>query len=174
MRSYFDTLTGTYSQPIFKENANEEYNLYSEERGAPENIGDDLKAIQPIVRTNPVTGWKTLFAVGHHFTKINEVNPLESQALKEFVWNILVQSHDIQVRHKWGKYDIAIWDNRSTYHTANPDIKLLGDVYRSGVRTVGIAERPYLDPNSITQTEGLQKLSTSENELADSLKKVSI
>ncbi|VVT49512.1 uncharacterized protein SAPINGB_P002306 [Magnusiomyces paraingens] len=157
LRSYFDTLTGTYSQPRFKENAREEYNLYSEQRGAPENIGDDLKAIQPIVRTNPVTGWKTLFAVGHHFTKVNEVTPLESQALKQFIWDILAQSHDIQVRHKWDKYDIAIWDNRSTYHSATQDLSSLGDAYRSGVRTVGIAERPYLDPNSITQTEGLKQ-----------------
>jgi alpha-ketoglutarate-dependent taurine dioxygenase len=30
-------------------------------RGAPDNVGDELRAIHPIIRTNPVTGWKGLF-----------------------------------------------------------------------------------------------------------------
>lgn len=94
--------------------------------------------------------------MGAHFTKINDLTPLESKTLKEFIWNILVQSHDIQVRHKWDKYDIAIWDNRSTYHAINKDIHYYDDVIRTGIRTVGIAERPYLDPNSLTQTEALR------------------
>ena len=33
----------------------------TDERGAPDNIGDDLRAVHPIIRTNPVTGWKGLF-----------------------------------------------------------------------------------------------------------------
>ncbi|VVT57994.1 uncharacterized protein SAPINGB_P005984 [Magnusiomyces paraingens] len=157
LRAYLDTLTGTYSQPEFKNfGGQKNFDLYSQERGAPENVGDELVAIHPIVRTNPVTGWKSLFAVGAHFTKINDLTPLESKTLKEFIWNILVQSHDIQVRHKWDKYDIAIWDNRSTYHAINKDIHYYDDVIRTGIRTVGIAERPYLDPNSLTQTEALR------------------
>lgn len=165
LRDYFETLTGTYSQPKFNDfGQKENFKLYTQERGAPENVGEELKAIHPIVRTNPVTGWKSLFAVGGHFTQINELSLLESQLLKDFIWNTLVQSHDIQVRHKWDKYDIAIWDNRSTYHAINSDIRVLGKIERSGIRTVGIAERPYLDPNSITQSEGLQKLEEEEEQ----------
>lgn len=156
-RDYLETLTGTYTQPGFNELAKaKDFQLYTEERGAPENVGDELKAIHPIVRTNPVTGWKSIFAVGAHFTKINEVNPIESNLIKEYIWNTLVQSHDIQLRHHWDKYDIAIWDNRSAYHAINPDINQLGDVFRSGIRTVGIAERPYFDPKSVLQSEGLK------------------
>ncbi|VVT58000.1 uncharacterized protein SAPINGB_P005987 [Magnusiomyces paraingens] len=158
LRAYFETLTGTYAQPEFSNWGNKKnFQLYSDKRGAPENIGDELIAIHPIVRTNPVTGWKSLFAVGAHFTKINDVTPLESKALKEYIWNTLVQSHDIQVRHKWDKYDIAIWDNRSAYHAINKDVLFYENLIRTGLRTVGIAERPYLDPNSITQTEGLKE-----------------
>ncbi|VVT58002.1 uncharacterized protein SAPINGB_P005988 [Magnusiomyces paraingens] len=156
-RSYLDTLTGTYSQPKFKEFSDRKsFQIYSQERGAPENVGDEIISTHPIVRTNPVTGWKTLFAVGEHFTKFNELTPLESKALKEYIWNILVQSHDLQVRHKWDKYDIAIWDNRSTYHAINKDVLYYDDLLRTGIRTLSIAERPYLDSNSITQTEGLK------------------
>ena len=33
----------------------------ADQRGAPDNIGDDLRAIHFVIRTNPVTGWKGLF-----------------------------------------------------------------------------------------------------------------
>lgn len=46
---------------------------------------------------------------------------------------------------------LAIWDNRSVFHTATFDYE--GD--RFGHRAVGIAERPYLDPNSKSRTEDL-------------------
>jgi alpha-ketoglutarate-dependent taurine dioxygenase len=35
--------------------------LSEESPGAPENFGPDLEAIHPVVRTNPVTGWKGIF-----------------------------------------------------------------------------------------------------------------
>ncbi|VVT58006.1 uncharacterized protein SAPINGB_P005990 [Magnusiomyces paraingens] len=164
LRAYFETLTGTYSQPRFNEfGKKKNFELYSDKRGAAENVGDELISTHPVVRTNPVTGWKSLFAIGNHFTKFNEVTPLESNLLKEYLWNTLAQSHDIQVRHKWDKYDIAIWDNRSTYHAINKDVLFYDDdLVRSGIRTVGIAERPYLDPNSTTQTEALKEKKSEE------------
>jgi alpha-ketoglutarate-dependent taurine dioxygenase len=37
-------------------------------RGAPENQGVDLTAIHPLIRTNPVTGWKGVFVNRACFT----------------------------------------------------------------------------------------------------------
>ncbi|VVT57996.1 uncharacterized protein SAPINGB_P005985 [Magnusiomyces paraingens] len=157
-RLYLETLTGTFSKPNFKEISKKGgFKIYSDERGAPENIGDDLIAIHPVVRTNPVTGWKSVFSVGQHFTKFNEVTPLESELLKNFIWNLLVQSYDIHARHKWDRNDIAIWDNRSTYHAINLDVIFYDNYLRTGIRTIGIGERPYLNQESTTQTEGLSK-----------------
>ena len=48
---------------------------------------------------------------------------------------------------------IAIWDNRSVFHTATFDYEGLGE--RFGNRVVGIGERPYLDPNSKPKSEAL-------------------
>lgn len=48
---------------------------------------------------------------------------------------------------------IAIWDNRSVYHTMTLDYHGLGD--RFGNRAVGIGERPYYDPNSSGRREAL-------------------
>jgi alpha-ketoglutarate-dependent taurine dioxygenase len=53
------------------------------------------------------------------FTKrIVELTKDESDSLLEYLFRHVSQNHDLQVRFKWNKNDIAIWDNRSTLHTA--------------------------------------------------------
>jgi len=90
----------------------------SDERGAPDNVGEVLESVHPVIRTNPVTGWKGLF-VNREFTKrIREVTKDESDAILEYLFKLVSQNHDLQVRFKWNKNDIAIWDNRSVFHTA--------------------------------------------------------
>ncbi|ANB14238.1 Jlp1p [Sugiyamaella lignohabitans] len=156
-RAYLETLTGTYAQPGFKKAAEGKFEIYSGERGAPENVGDELTAVHPLIRTNPVTGWKSIFALGHHFTSINGLTDDESLLIKEYINELLYGSHDIQVRFKWGKNDVALWDNRSVYHTATNDYYEASEFERTGVRTVGIGERPFLDPKSKSRTEDLQE-----------------
>lgn len=48
---------------------------------------------------------------------------------------------------------VAIWDNRSTFHSATFDYEGLGE--RFGHRAVGIGEQPYLDPNGGSRTDDL-------------------
>lgn len=81
-QKFLEILTATYAQPTFQESAQKNgFQLYSAERRAPENVGTDLKAVHPVVRTNPVTGWKSVFAVGHHAKRMNEVSEAESEHL---------------------------------------------------------------------------------------------
>lgn len=48
-------------------------------RGHPSNQGEDLRAVHPVIRTNPVTGWKGLF-MNYAFTKrINGVTRDENE-----------------------------------------------------------------------------------------------
>lgn len=54
-----------------------------------------------MVRTNPVTGWKSIFAVGHHVQKINEVTEEESAHLLKWFVSLIVENHDLQVRLRW-------------------------------------------------------------------------
>jgi alpha-ketoglutarate-dependent taurine dioxygenase len=150
-------LTATYAQPRFNEVAEKNgFKIYSEPRGAPENVGEVLEAIHPVIRTNPVTGWKSVFAVGHHVQSINGVAEGESKALLEWFVRLIVDNHDLQVRHRWqNPNDLAIWDNRSVYHAATPDYldQDLGE--RTGQRAVSLGERPYLDARSTGRREGL-------------------
>ncbi|KAH7351308.1 putative alpha-ketoglutarate-dependent taurine dioxygenase [Rhexocercosporidium sp. MPI-PUGE-AT-0058] len=158
-QKFLESLTATYAQPKFNEAADKNgFKIYSEPRGAPENVGEKLEAIHPVIRTNPVTGWKSLFAVGHHVQHINDLAPEESKALLEWFVRLIVDNHDLQVRHRWqNPNDLAIWDNRSVYHAATPDYldQDLGE--RTGQRAVSLGERPYLDPHSTGRREALAK-----------------
>lgn len=92
----------TFEQPGFAAAAERNgFKLYDKPRGAPENIGSILKAIHPVVRTNPVTGWKSIFPVGGHVSHINGVTEEESQKLLDWFLELLHKNHDLQVRLKW-------------------------------------------------------------------------
>lgn len=71
------------------------------ERGHPLNKGQALTAVHPVVRTNPVTGWRSIFAVGQFSKRINEVNPYESEELLKKFYNMIQDNHDLQCRFRW-------------------------------------------------------------------------
>jgi alpha-ketoglutarate-dependent taurine dioxygenase len=154
-QKFFESLTATYAQPDFNRTAAEhDFKLYTAARGAPENIGSHLSAIHPVIRTNPVTGWKSLFSVGHHVQRINGLTREESQRTLDWFLQLITDNHDLQVRHRWANVnDVAIWDNRSVLHTATYDTE--GQGKRSGQRAVSLGERPYLDGASWSRREAL-------------------
>jgi alpha-ketoglutarate-dependent taurine dioxygenase len=158
LRGFLDGLTAYYAQPGFNEAAARNgFEIYSGERGAPENVGEVLEAVHPVVRTNPVTGWKSVFAVGHHVKRINGLSEEESKRFLDWFVRLIVENHDLQVRYKWKAVnDVAIWDNRSVYHTATTDYLYeegLGE--RKGSRAVSLGERPYFDAESKSRRETL-------------------
>jgi alpha-ketoglutarate-dependent taurine dioxygenase len=53
-QKFLEGLTATFAQPGFKDVATKSgFKLYDKPRGAPENVGDELIATHPVVRTNP-------------------------------------------------------------------------------------------------------------------------
>ncbi|KAF1808241.1 taurine catabolism dioxygenase [Eremomyces bilateralis CBS 781.70] len=161
-QKFLEGLTGTFAQPGFSATAARAgFELYDKTRGAPENVGSAMKAVHPIVRTNPVTGWKSLFSVGGHIQHINGLTEEESKSLLSWFLDLIYKNHDLQVRLKWkNPNDIAIWDNRSTFHSATFDYDGQGE--RLGNRAVGLAERPYFDPNSKSRREALREHAPGE------------
>jgi len=159
VQRFLEDLTATYAQPKFNEAAAKNgFKIYTEPRGAPENVGEELIATHPVVRTNPVTGWKSIFALGHHVQKIDGIAEEESKSLLKWFVRLVVDNHDLQVRHRWqDANDLASWDNRSVYHAATPDYldQSLGE--RTGQRAVSLGERPYLDRKSTGRREALAK-----------------
>jgi alpha-ketoglutarate-dependent taurine dioxygenase len=158
MQKFLEGLTSFCAQPGFNAAAADNgFELFAGPRGAPENVGEALEAHHPVIRTNPVTGWKSVFAVGSHVQRIEGLTDDESKRFLEWFVNLIVENHDLQVRNRWQNVnDLAIWDNRSVYHAATPDYhQVFGE--RTGSRAVSLGERPYFDPQSTGRRDGLAK-----------------
>lgn len=149
-----DTLVGRFSQPAFNDAAKRGgFRVHPGPRGSALNVGESLEAHHPFVRTNPVTGWKSIFGLGSHFDRLENLSKRESSIIKQYIVELVTSSHAAQVRFRWRANDLAIWDNRSTYHAATPDYDGLG--HRAGVRAVSIGEKPYFDPASHSRRDEL-------------------
>ncbi|CAG9948507.1 unnamed protein product [Clonostachys rosea f. rosea IK726] len=150
---FAESLTATHHQELTFRKSNvlevvEKHGveLINGERGSPENTGLDFKASHPVVRTNPVTGWKSLYGLGAQVEKgwVDGVTEHESELIKAYFYDIVAKNHG----------DVAIWDNRSTFHTPTNDYEGV----RQGNRVVSIGEKPYYDPNSVSRREALSAL----------------
>jgi len=143
-QKFLEGLTAYHTGENFKNLATALGKEIRTERGSSYNQGLELDAVHPVVRTNPVTGWKSIFLAGVFPKYINELKHKESEAVFNHLRLAIAENHDLQVRFRWEPNSLAIWDNRSTAHTATFDV--IGD--RAGDRVVKLGERPYLDPNS--------------------------
>jgi taurine dioxygenase len=103
----------------------------------------------PVVRTHPETGEKVLFvnAFTTHFTNYHtpdnirfgqDFAPGASNLLQYLLSQALIPEY--QVRWRWQKNSVAIWDNRSTQHYAVQDYwPAVRKMDRAGI----IGDRPY-------------------------------
>ncbi|GBF61269.1 alpha-ketoglutarate-dependent sulfonate dioxygenase [Trichophyton mentagrophytes] len=154
---FLETLTATCAQPGYnKVAATGRFKLFDGQRGAPENIGSNFSSVHPVVRTNPVTGWKSIYSAGFDVQKINDVTEAESKAVLDWFLRLINENNDLQVRFKWkNANDMAIWDNRCVFHTATFDLEGREDRY--GVRAVGVGEKPFFDERSMSRREALKE-----------------
>jgi len=76
----------------------------------------------PVVRTHPVTGRKGLFVNEGFTTRINELEPAESDALLRFLFAHGTRP-EFSIRWRWQENDVAFWDNRITQHYAVGDYR---------------------------------------------------
>lgn len=80
-----------------------------------------VESIHPLVRTHPVTGWKSVY-VNPAFTKaIVGVPKIESDRILTMLYDIMTTHPDLTVRVRWQKNTIVLWDNRSNTHSATYD-----------------------------------------------------
>ncbi|OCF57211.1 hypothetical protein L486_04667 [Kwoniella mangroviensis CBS 10435] len=69
-----------------------------------------------------------------------------------FTAQLCMNNFDCSVRFRWEAGSVAIWDNRSTLHSATFDYT----EERSGDRASSIGELPYLSNEGISRTDGLR------------------
>ncbi|KDN39696.1 TauD-domain-containing protein [Tilletiaria anomala UBC 951] len=96
----------------------------------------------PIVRTHPVTGRQSLYVNKGFTTKINGLKKEESDALLDVLFRLNADAVDAQVRVRWQKGSVALFDNRRTLHT--PIVDFTGETgRRHGARITPAAEKPF-------------------------------
>ncbi|MCJ1355993.1 MAG: hypothetical protein MMC33_005987 [Icmadophila ericetorum] len=147
-----ESLTATYSQPVLNRVARaKNTTIFEGPRGSPNNIGTALEAIHPMVRTHPVTGWKSVYTVGTGFMRygkesdigylldmvtVNEVSPEEGALVLDKLMSLITKHRDLQARFQW----------------KNPS---------------DMGEKPFLNPNSPSRAEALAKRQAEEKQLFD-------
>jgi taurine dioxygenase len=83
-------------------------------------IDQEIDAIHPVVHIHLETNEKCLYVNSIYTQKIIDLPSIESRILLRMLFNICEQA-EFQVRFKWRKGSIAIWDNRCTQHYAVAD-----------------------------------------------------
>ena len=162
MQKYLEDLTALHSAEMQAEG--------SKAMGRPVRRAPVITP-HPLVRTNPVTGWKSLFFNPGFVTKIVGVPKTESDAIIRFLNEVISTTQELHVRFQWQKNDVAFWDNRicvsillligseivTDYlqnHTASYGF---GPHRRHAVRVAAHGERPRFDPTGKSQEEELSK-----------------
>jgi len=115
LQNYLKTLTiSTSSQDKYlRAEETGGFDLWTDPRGHPLNSGKKFYATHPVVRTNPVTGRNSIYGVGLHVKKVDDVTKAESDHLMKMFLDTITSNHDMQVRFRWEPKSCAIWDNRS-------------------------------------------------------------
>ena len=75
---------------------------------------DPVTTEHPLIRTNPVTGWNSLFFNPGFVTKIVGIPKTESDAIIRYLTEVIATTQEMHARFQWNKNDVAIWDNRTT------------------------------------------------------------
>jgi len=76
----------------------------------------------PVIRTHPASGRKALFVNDGFTTRINELEPGESEAILKLLFAHATRP-EFTIRWRWQENDVAMWDNRVTQHYAVDDYR---------------------------------------------------
>lgn len=103
---------------------------------------EPIETVHPIIRTHPVTGYKSVF-VNPGFTRsIVGIPKGESDAILKYLFELVATAQDATVRYKWREGDVAMWDNRVSSHSATYGFY---PERRHGVRVTTHGEIPVFD-----------------------------
>ncbi|KAG0652449.1 alpha-ketoglutarate-dependent sulfonate dioxygenase [Hyphodiscus hymeniophilus] len=143
MQKYLESLTALHSSHMQAEG--------SRAAGRPVRR-EPIVTEHPLIRSHPVTGWKSLFFNPGFVTQIVGIPKVESDVIIGYLNEIVASTQELHVRFQWGKDDVAMWDNRITNHTASYGF---APHRRHAVRVSAQAEKPFLAEDAKSQEEDL-------------------
>ncbi len=96
------------------------------------------EALHPVVRTHPETGRKCLFINENFTSRIEGLNPRESDAVLQMLYDHIA-TPEFHCRFRWREKSVAFWDNRCVQH------RTVWDYYpqlRHGYRVTVCGDKP--------------------------------
>ena len=113
------------------------------DRGAEDEGITYPEAVHPVVRSHPETGRRSLFVNPSFTVGIEGLGRAESDGLLSDLHAHCARP-EIQIRLRWNRNDVALWDNRRVQHFA------IWDYWpdeRFGHRVTVQGDRPFFDPD---------------------------
>ena len=105
MQKYLESLTALHSSHLQAEGS----------RALERTVRrDPIITEHPLIRSHPVTGWKSLFFNPGFVTKIVGIPKVESDMIIGYLNEVVATTQEFHVRFQWEKNDVAFWDNRVT------------------------------------------------------------
>lgn len=93
----------------------------------------------PLVRVHPETGRRSLYVNRPFVTQIDDMDPQDGDRLLQRLLRF-PENPSIQCRFRWAPGSFAMWDNRSTQHSAAQDF---GDERRRMERVTLLGSKPF-------------------------------
>ncbi|ESZ92611.1 alpha-ketoglutarate-dependent taurine dioxygenase [Sclerotinia borealis F-4128] len=146
MQKYLESLTALHTSHLQAEG--------SRALGRPVRR-DPITTEHPLIRSHPVTGWKSLFFNPGFVTKIVGIPKVESEVILAYLNEVVATTQELHVRFQWGKDDVAFWDNRISNHTASYGF---APHRRHAVRVCCHGEKPVLEESARSQEEELGEM----------------
>ncbi len=109
----------------------------------PEETAAFAPVRQPLVRTHPATGRKSLFLAAHAGAIVGWTRPEARMFLRDLTEH--ATRPEFVYSHAWRRHDLVMWDNRSTMHRAR---RFDRNEVRDVRRTTLAGEAPGLAPTA--------------------------
>ena len=79
--------------------------------------------VHPVVRVHPITGAKAIYVNETYTRHIVGLKKEESDTILRFLYDLTAKSADIQVRVKWERGTVIVWDNGFSSHSGLQDFE---------------------------------------------------
>ena len=119
IKKYLETLNAVHDMGDFRNTF-----VNNEPIGSAEKLNEGFKkfgsAIHPVIKMHPITKKKFIYVNPGFTNHIVGLNATDSNNLLNYLFNFM-NKPEFQIRFKWTKNTIAMWDNRCTMHYAIGD-----------------------------------------------------
>lgn len=122
MAAAFEALPKEMQQKLDGKKATQSYEAFNQAYSVPTNQEQKKRSPdidQPLIRTHPVTGIKSLYLCPGMTTKIVGMEPQESKETLAFLFEWTVRPEFVY-EHEWQEGDCLLWDNACTMHRRDP------------------------------------------------------